>query len=290
MPFCPHCGSVVSEEDDFCKECGAPQRKGSKPAGGSDGTKRAVIILSAIAVAFLLVSCAIGVGVFYLLKDSDVTRTYEWEYEGEKFFYTLTIEESYKSQMKNSDIDRNGTVSSDRYTTDDGTVFGVCDYIVVDDKIKKVSEDLTKMYKDKYGSDPDNDQYVNFVTKFVQMGISYDYDEYNGGYEYWRFPLETLRDKTGDCEDKSILLAALIDAKGLNGCVILLPGHAMCAIYSSDLTGSYGAPKHSDLYGGVDYYPIETTATKDIGYYQASYSFSYFHLYKGHVTSYYVSS
>ena len=300
MPFCPFCGSEISDDDAFCRSCGAVVSGGQKePPRKKDRTRLVAVIM----VLIVVVSGLTGIAI-YLTKEAvidDVTQTYRWQYDGQSFSYTLTVERSYFTKLVGSDIDRSGTVSEGRYVVDGRTVFGVCDYIVVDEYIKKMCQDFCSMYKEKFGSDPTNEQYADFVTAFVQICIDYDEDEAYGGTEYWRYPLETLCDRIGDCEDTSILLAALLDAKGLNGGVILAPGHAMAAILTTDYTVA-DPPKqyHSDVEyngsaSGVDYYPIETTYNEyvEIGYIgQPGSIFTevYLHLYLGSVSDYYVSS
>ena len=297
MPYCPFCGSEVSEQDSFCRSCGAMLNGGiyPKPAPkGPDGTK----VLAVILVVFVLFAAAGGAIIVALLNGGgsntpteDITRTYKWEYEGVKFNYTLTVEKSYYDRMKSSPIDRSGTVSTDRYVKEGGgTVFGGGDYVVVDDKLISVVDDLQGMYKAKIGNFATNDDYVKFVTAFVQICIVYDRDE-AGSTEYWRYPMETLCDGTGDCEDTSILLAALIDAKGLNGGFLLMPGHAMCAIDSSDLYYSYDNLNHSSVYN-LDFYPIETTYDEfeTIGSISPATEVLYLHMYMGHAVDYYFKS
>lgn len=58
------------------------------------------------------------------------------------------------------------------------------------------------------------------VLAFVQS-IPYSRDEIDGELrEYFRYPIETLHDETGDCEDSSILAAALL--KSLGHTVVIL--------------------------------------------------------------------
>ena len=54
------------------------------------------------------------------------------------------------------------------------------------------------------------------IYKFVRDEIEYteDYLTYEYRFEYWQFPEETLRLRTGDCEDQAILLCTLFRAKG----------------------------------------------------------------------------
>jgi hypothetical protein len=67
---------------------------------------------------------------------------------------------------------------------------------------------------------------IEFAASFVQS-LDYVTDEVSTGYdEYPRYPLETLIDNGGDCEDTSILLASIIDKMGYGVVLIILPNHA----------------------------------------------------------------
>jgi len=81
------------------------------------------------------------------------------------------------------------------------------------------------------------------------------YDNKSTGYEvYPRYPIETLVDGVGDCEDYSILTAALLTEMGYDVVVILPPEHAAIGLKSSGtLTGK------SYRYGENQYYYVETT-------------------------------
>ncbi len=74
---------------------------------------------------------------------------------------------------------------------------------------------------------PDSENIISFankistndpiqIYKFVRDEIKYvdDYLTYDYRFEYWQFPEETLRLRTGDCEDQAILLCTLLRAKG----------------------------------------------------------------------------
>jgi hypothetical protein len=74
--------------------------------------------------------------------------------------------------------------------------------------------------------------------------------------DYWRFPLETIADRAGDCEDSAILTVSLLSAMGHRTCFFELPGHAAVGVEGlPDLTGTYVAAAD----GAWSYY-TETTA------------------------------
>ncbi len=107
---------------------------------------------------------------------------------------------------------------------------------------------------------------VRMALAFVQS-LPYALDSVSAGFDdYPRFPLETLYDNGGDCEDTSILFAAIVKALGYG--VIMLgfdkdtdhEAHVMAGVKSTSLPGQYYT------YGGERYYMAETTGEGyDIG-------------------------
>jgi len=93
---------------------------------------------------------------------------------------------------------------------------------------------------------------INFVASFVQS-IEYKNDDPdNETYEYPRYPLETLQDKQGDCEDKAILTAALLQSMGYNVSLLRLPQHMAVGVHLNETLPLY-------TYYIDEYYFLETT-------------------------------
>ena len=96
---------------------------------------------------------------------------------------------------------------------------------------------------------------VNFVIAFVQS-LPYTVDSVTTSWnEYPRYPIETLFDRGGDCEDTSILVCALLDQMGYDTALLLLEDEEHCAVGVS-ITGASGVYYEVD---GKKYYYLETT-------------------------------
>jgi hypothetical protein len=103
------------------------------------------------------------------------------------------------------------------------------------------------------------------VLKFVQNAITYQKDKVSKGTQQWsRYPIETLAEGTGDCEDVSILCVAILVRMGFD--VVLLyypdhpdhpdPGHVAFGVCGRpDMQGDYV----SDPESGRKYYFGEAT-------------------------------
>jgi hypothetical protein len=112
-------------------------------------------------------------------------------------------------------------------------------------------------------SDASYDEYdvVCNVIAFVQS-FTYISDSASTGFdEYPRYPLETLFDRKGDCEDTAILVATLIRELGYGTALIFFDDH--CAV---GVKGSATLPGTYYEVNGIRYYYVETTAKGwDIG-------------------------
>lgn len=80
-------------------------------------------------------------------------------------------------------------------------------------------------------------------------------DELRGQPEFWQYPVETLFDCTGDCEDTSILTAALLRELGHGVVLLLLPSHAAVGIKAPP-----GVAGDFVQFRGERYFYGETTA------------------------------
>jgi hypothetical protein len=93
---------------------------------------------------------------------------------------------------------------------------------------------------------------INFVASFVQA-LEYKKDDpENESYEYPRYPLETLKEQRGDCEDKAILTAAMLESLEYNVSLIRLPQHMAIGVHLDE-----NLPFHS--YYIDEYYYLEST-------------------------------
>ena len=92
------------------------------------------------------------------------------------------------------------------------------------------------------------------VIRFVQS-IPYKTDiESKGVEEYPKYPVETIFDNCGDCEDLSILLAGLLRELGIGCCFIDYPTHIAVAVKASDSSTDYNFEAF-----GNRYFYVETT-------------------------------
>ena len=198
---------------------------------------------------------------YYVVTDAtgDVTRYLEFFIEDARVFehtwtfggvtYTIRLDMLYSDVFWYTYSDPYGNIRlsltdpayvSNYHTVDDGTL-----------------SELMRMLS-AYGSGMDRTEFARFVLSFVQT-IPYVTDEDSvGEREYWKYPLETLWDGGGDCEDSTILYDTLMLMAGYDVAFVLFQDHAMSAV-SVDVDG------HSLTRDGIVYVFCETTTVSEIG-------------------------
>ncbi|WP_459202215.1 transglutaminase-like domain-containing protein [Methanococcus sp. CF] len=168
-----------------------------------------------------------------------LTEEYSWEYGGLDWELSLTVPEELYSYYKN------------KPRIGDYEQYALSDYDKTYLKSMITSFDNAADEKGYTKS-----QTVEFIVAFVQS-LEYTSDKVTTGYdEYPRYPVETLMDNGGDCEDTAILTAALLHELGFGVVLIEFPGHMAVGV-SGDSTvhGTYYE------YNGKKYFYVETTGT-----------------------------
>ena len=166
-----------------------------------------------------------------------IEMEYEWYYDREYHSLSLSIPETQYEYYKN--LDRIHTSDYSVYVThpyDDeyiNTIIKKFNHIALE-------EGLTEEEK------------INLVISFVQS-LPYTVDIVTTPYdEYPRYPLETLIDNGGDCEDTSILTASLLKAM-MYDIILIAPPEHMAVGVNIDTYGSYWT------YEDEKYFFLETT-------------------------------
>jgi predicted transglutaminase-like cysteine proteinase len=105
-------------------------------------------------------------------------------------------------------------------------------------EVRDLAVEFQKLYAERHWST--FNQAYN-VLKFVQSCIRYSSDAETTGHADWaRYPIETLMEENGDCEDVAILCAAIIARMGLSVALILYPNHMAFGVAGAEhLKGEY---------------------------------------------------
>jgi predicted transglutaminase-like cysteine proteinase len=167
-------------------------------------------------------------------SDPRLPWEYQWYYLGDQMLQLPNVDwlYDYYTQLERSDSADYASYVFDRY--DNQYISFVASQLL---SMTDASADLAR---------------IDFVAAFVQS-IEYAKDDpLNESYEYPRYPLETLKDTQGDCEDKAILGAALLDSLGYNVSLLRLPTHMAVGVHLNETIPVYN-------YYTDQYYYLETT-------------------------------
>ncbi len=93
-----------------------------------------------------------------------------------------------------------------------------------DPSVKALAREIAEKYPGKY-----NIYQVCGIFDLVSDSIIYTSEP--EGEDNWQFPNETLRIKTGDCEDHAFLLASLIQALGGTARIYATDNHMFASVY-----------------------------------------------------------
>ncbi len=174
--------------------------------------------------------------------DGYYDKEYKFSYGKYDWTFTLSLPKSLYDSYKGVPVnDRIGNGPQDY-----GFLTTTQDPYLID-----LTDQFTKAAKEEGYSEYET---VSFVLAFVQS-LPYTSDSSSAAYdEYPRFPIETLVDDGGDCEDTSILFATIMTILGYGVIFISPPEHLAVGILGEDdLPGYYWT------YDDRHYYYCETT-------------------------------
>lgn len=170
-----------------------------------------------------------------------ITQHYAWLYGGQEWTWDVQIPQGLYEYYQR--LPRPPTGNYSVYVTHP------MDDTYINDLVNKIKDAA-------YQAGFDELQTVEFAFTFVQS-LPYTPDSVTTPYdEYPRYPIETLVDNGGDCEDTSILMASLLDSMSYGVVLILLPEH--CAVGVLGGESRYGTYWE---YNGGKYFYLETTGT-----------------------------
>jgi len=170
-----------------------------------------------------------------------IERNYSQEAASGPTSFTVRIPKPLHSYYKNrTRVDEYGSYVSDMY----------------DDQYLKTLVDEFERFTTKGGGD-DVDT-INHMMSFVQ-NLEYTKDRVGTGYnEYPKYPVETLVDKGGDCEDTCILFASLLNQFDYGSVLLIFREQRHMAV---GVKGKSGLPGTYFEHQGNRYYYVETTET-----------------------------
>ena len=189
-------------------------------------------------------------------------RSFQWEYDGTTISWTVSIPASlyqeYQQRLR--------------------ALWGLRDYdeFVLDPLDDEYLDGLMSRIQAEVGGGLYATMECAF--NFVQAAVDYRYDR--SGFEYPRYPLESLVDGIGDCEDTAILYASLVRTLGEGAMMVAVDTNndsvadhmvALAPVeqaYADAVSCDHGCIKSFWTYGGQLYAFAETTGEPELaGYY-----------------------
>ena len=164
-----------------------------------------------------------------------IGRRYVWNFQGKHYTVLMTIDlERYNSYSGKERYDIPKLVEEGRKS------------------IGNLTREFQRIFRQNANWSQQNQ--VDFVLSFVQS-LPYTLDDVTTSYdEFRRYAIETLIEGGGDCEDTTILVAAILQGLGESVALIFTPGHIAIGV-NGNFTGT--AFNHK----GKKYYYCETTGT-----------------------------
>ena len=171
--------------------------------------------------------------------DVAIMRGYTWDYDGKQWTWELQMPEGLYNYYK--EMPRSLTNNYSVYVThpsDDEYIGQLA--VAIKDAADKISYSRYKT--------------IGLAAAFVQ-NLPYNSDSETTPYdEYPRYPIETLVDNGGDCEDTSILMASILDSMGYSVVLLNPPHHWAVGVLRAECVHGRYYP-----YNGGNYYYLETT-------------------------------
>jgi hypothetical protein len=164
--------------------------------------------------------------------------SYSWEYPLDWYTWSFSLNIPVKAVDFYRDFNRNYVLSYSYYVSHEAD----------DDYMNSLAQMFVNTAENEGLGEW---ELIELAVSFVQS-LDYVSDVIGTGYdEYAKFPLETLYDKSGDCEDSSILLASILRELGYGTVLVSTDTHMGVGLKTSD--------KGNFQYLGLEFYYIETT-------------------------------
>lgn len=178
--------------------------------------------------------------------DGWITVQHDWDCHGRNYSIELEISEELYDYYQNEREHQ-----AYEYRIEDAETPVNFYSFILSDYDRPFIRELADRFAEKAFTDRDK---VTLAMTFVQS-FPYEYDNASKGEdEYVRYPIETLVDGCGDCEDKVALLAAILYEMGIDFVLLALPEHLALAVRCDGVL----AERHIS-FRNKRYYYVETT-------------------------------
>ena len=218
------------------------------------------------------------------------TRSYAWRF-GDSYstqqIYSFTIDYDYadywNSYYKSSKL----LTVTDKSVRDYKTYEWVYEFAADSTMVTELAEKLKDSYS---GTDRTGQDFAQFVLAFGQINYDYAYDyvqyynnddQFSEKVDIWAYSGQTIFSRYGDCEDTSILIAAIYKKLGYESAVMVLPNHMALSVCLKDYTNAVGGKYMAVTKEGKSYYFCESTVKAPVLALFNAYTYRWVGYYKG---------
>lgn len=179
-----------------------------------------------------------------------VTSTMKFPFQERTMSVSVTVSQGLYDAA--SGADKNAVLLGDWKEDDDWTTGYYLSFLNSPEMEQVYSDTAETLKNEASGVAENSDEYLECLAVYVQS-LTYDARPENRAP---KFPVETVIDTAGDCDDKSILLAGLLAREGYNVSLFYFPG---------DLHMAVGVAADEPGYRDSGYLFIETTNLSLVG-------------------------
>ena len=199
-----------------------------------------------------------------IVINEDVIKTFTWKYQRDNVYSPIANLLSFNS----GSVTWNVLIPVTEYywaTVDDIPRWGTGAYARIQDYVTDESRVMVHMAENLsvFTENMSDLARAEFVLKFVQSIPYVDDIKSKGIRDYYKYPVETLWEQNGDCEDHAILFASLMKALGYKVVlyhVYVYSGGKMIGGHVAAGVAVEGARGYSTIVDGGEYFYCEATA------------------------------
>ena len=165
-----------------------------------------------------------------------ITRRYLWHFENSDYTVLMAIDNEQYNTISNYNTHKRHGWNNFHSIVQEST---------------KALRRLVDEFREVMPQTWTKERKVNFMLAFVQS-LAYTDDVTTGYNEFYKYAIETLVERGGDCEDTSVLFASILNGLGFEVALIIPPGHLAVGVKGNFRGGVVS-------YKNNNYYYCETT-------------------------------
>lgn len=174
------------------------------------------------------------------LRTSGIEIGHGWSFENKTYTALIAIDSQLYNKIRSQNHKRRYDFKHFPPMVDQGT-----------ESLQKLIRKFNRVMSQMGIREPEKK--VNFVLAFVHA-IPWTDDETTGYDEFYKYPIETLAEGKGDCEDTSMLFASILSGLGFEVALIDLPRHIAVGVKGDFRRGEFVT------YENDKYFFCETTS------------------------------